>query len=281
MSKLTFAGFVSADVTGDRSAFHTLRLEYVHAAIATALLGNATPMLEAAPHANGKTQKARAYKAGFSAVGEVSKFKVNGKPYAGKATDAIRQAIDDEAARLTEVFSTAFCEVFPLTPAELTEEQKASREAKRNATFARKAAEWASANGYAKPQDGTAPQPAAGETLNRETMGPAAFADAVILAVSTGFLPDDSCTAILRAINARLNPAPVAPAIPHDDAAGRAADASMVQAVLSGVLPDDSEALSPDAKRAIEAARKDSGRKGRKGREGREAAPAEATAPAA
>lgn len=100
------ARFVYGDIKGGEQA-HEYRMSVIAAAILESFKGNFRNMLEAAKLTNGKSKKARAYHAGFAAVGTIAPLS-----YAGKWADASNAAIRTEAATLSQAAEFAFESAF-------------------------------------------------------------------------------------------------------------------------------------------------------------------------
>lgn len=100
-----FAQFAAADIKGG-AAMESHRRNEVMTAINQALKGNFSPIVEASK-IGGKAKKARAYAAGFTAVGDVAKVAYKGKLDSPENKEA-RDQIASQTKHLTETFFTAF-----------------------------------------------------------------------------------------------------------------------------------------------------------------------------
>lgn len=221
---------VVAESTRDRAQAHGLRLSLLEQAIIVALLGNATQVTDAAAAAAGKTQLARAWRAGFAALPST----IARLPYTGKATDAVRAEAAKQAAPMLAAFDAAFLEVAPLAPAEKTEEEKAAAKAKREATARKAAEDLARSLGWQQPG------------VDVATLTPAALVDHVIQCIGDGRITGENLIALAQAVKAATKPAsePAKPASkarrvkvdatpiripvqPAENAGARAADAAL------------------------------------------------------
>ncbi len=187
MRSISFAQFVTTDIAQDRAGQMALRLTFVCAAIDAALRGNATQYDAAVTAGTGKTDRAKAYAAGFKAVPRPAKF-----DYKGKLTQATADAIAAQAEELTAAFSAAFLAILPLEAVKVADDVKAARKAKAAATAKAKALEVAKAAGYVPAADAV-------PAVNLQAMGPAAIADAVASLIATGQLSADNVAVILSA----------------------------------------------------------------------------------
>jgi hypothetical protein len=144
----TFAQFISADL-GNASARHAIRMEALTKAVVMAMRGNKSELIEAQGFV--LTQKgkiAKAYVAGFEALGNVARH-----AYTGKLTADVSATIDAMAKEKAEVFGKAFIEVSPLEVAEKTEEEKAKAKADKEAKAEKAFKEKASELGYVKADE--------------------------------------------------------------------------------------------------------------------------------
>jgi len=112
----SFARFVQGDIKGGAHA-HAYRVEVMTTAIEQAFKGNYSPITEALTLTEGKAKKARAYAAGFAALGPIGSTNSDGHgvvkvEYVGKLTahenKAARDAIDSRTAHFTSLFFGAF-----------------------------------------------------------------------------------------------------------------------------------------------------------------------------
>lgn len=104
------AMFVHGDVKGGEAA-HNFRMQTVAASIREALKGNSRALIEARTFAEGKAKKARAYAAGFDAVGVPARVQYVGKLDAPE-NEAARRTIMEQSASLEFAFESAFLTVF-------------------------------------------------------------------------------------------------------------------------------------------------------------------------
>ena len=220
---------VVAESTRDRAQAHELRLSLLEQAIIVALLGNATQVTDAAAAAAGKTQLARAWRAGFAALPAT----IARLPYTGKATDAVRAEAAKQAAPMVTAFDSAFLQVAPLAPAEKTEEEKAAAKVKREATARKAAEDLARSLGWQQPG------------VDVATLTPAALVDHVVACIGDGRITGENLIALAQAVKAATKPAePAKPASkarrvkadatpihvpkqPAENAGARAADAAL------------------------------------------------------
>lgn len=113
------ARFVQADIKGGEAA-HNFRMSIIAAAILESYKGNYRNMAEAAALTTGKSKKARAYKAGFEAVGVIGKL-----AYTGKWDSADNKAVREQAHILSQAAEFAFESAF-LTVMDAPAERAAS-----------------------------------------------------------------------------------------------------------------------------------------------------------
>lgn len=109
------AQFVNGDIKGGESA-HNYRMTVVEAAIREAYKGNSRALIEARTFADGKGKKAKAYAAGFDAVGIPSRVQYVGK-LDSEANEAARAAIASGVAASAFDFEAAFLTVMAVKPA--------------------------------------------------------------------------------------------------------------------------------------------------------------------
>lgn len=109
------AQFVNGDIKGGESA-HNYRMTVVEAAIREAYKGNSRALIEARTFAEGKGKKAKAYAAGFDAVGIPSRVQYVGK-LDSEANEAARAAIASGVAASAFDFEAAFLTVMSVKPA--------------------------------------------------------------------------------------------------------------------------------------------------------------------
>lgn len=109
------AQFVNGDIKGGESA-HNYRMTVVEAAIREAYKGNSRALIEARTFADGKGKKAKAYAAGFDAVGIPSRVQYVGK-LDSDANEAARAAIASGVAASAFDFEAAFLTVMSVKPA--------------------------------------------------------------------------------------------------------------------------------------------------------------------
>lgn len=109
------AQFVNGDIKGGESA-HNYRMTVVEAAIREAYKGNSRALIEARTFADGKGKKAKAYAAGFDAVGIPSRVQYVGK-LDSEANEEARAAIASGVAASAFDFEAAFLTVMAVKPA--------------------------------------------------------------------------------------------------------------------------------------------------------------------
>lgn len=194
-----FARFVVADLKGKEHA-HAFRMSLVSAAIEEALKGNFNPIREAREHAIGKSRKAAAYQAGFTAaLAAAAAFyppTTDGSPYAGKGAGGIlkveytgrldaasnapaREAIAMQTGIIAAAFERGYTE----------HDAKAAAEAKAKAAENKAKKE---AKAAAEQQDAPEPVPASVE------MDVSDIIDHAVAAIQQGLVTGDEVT-ILRA----------------------------------------------------------------------------------
>lgn len=104
------AMFVQGDIKGGEAA-HNYRMQVIAASIREALKGNSRALIEAATFAIGKTKKARAYAAGFAAIGLPDDVPARVQ-YSGKLdapeNEAARALIAERSASYEFDFESAF-----------------------------------------------------------------------------------------------------------------------------------------------------------------------------
>lgn len=103
------AQFVVGDIKGGEAA-HNYRMQVIAASIREALKGNSRALIEAATFTSGKSKKARAYAAGFAAVGVPARVQYAGKLDAPE-NEAARRAIMEQSASLEFEFEAAYLTV--------------------------------------------------------------------------------------------------------------------------------------------------------------------------
>ena len=208
-SMLTLAAFVTSDVANDRTGQHQMRLHMVQSAIDAALRGNATQYDSAVLAAVGKTQKAKAYRAGFDKVPRPVKF-----PYTGKLTANTAAQIAERADELTADWSEAFLAVMPLERATMPQEKKDELAEKRKAGFEAKAKQWAQDNGFVPHKEVDA--------MPRELkdFSPTALADVIVSIIHSGQLDTDNVQAVADACKAVLPAKQARKVRPIDPATG-------------------------------------------------------------
>jgi len=197
VSKLAL--FVVGDIKGGKDA-HTYRMSLIGNAIKQALQGNWQPMAEAQRLSTGDSQKARAYRAAFTAAGVVqdaSAPEYEGNPdvlrkvaYVGKL-DApenapARKLISERAAVFTEAFSAAFLSTI-----------EADKKAKADERAAAKAA----ASDAPEAGDKAPAAPAPAGMVVRE-LGVTESVQTVLMAIKAGTIDADDVAELLTAINA-------------------------------------------------------------------------------
>lgn len=109
------AQFVNGDIKGGESA-HNYRMTVVESAIREAYKGNSRALIEARTFAEGKGKKAKAYAAGFDAVGIPSRVQYVGK-LDSEANEEARAAIASGVAASAFDFEAAFLTVMAVKPA--------------------------------------------------------------------------------------------------------------------------------------------------------------------
>jgi hypothetical protein len=226
----TLQQFVSADVSNSREGMQVVRMGFVLTAIVHALRGNATDFIAAATAANGKNQKARAYRAAFAAVPQPAKF-----PYTGKLSAEVSAQIDAAAQPLADKFAAAFLEVCPLESKVISEEDKAKRAAKADERKKADALALAKTLGMVD----------ASTVHELSDLSPTALVDAVVNAIAAGQITGDNLKAIQAACKAVGSVKKNAPPVNHDDKDGQAAGAMLAGMAAAGALSKDSIALQP------------------------------------
>jgi hypothetical protein len=102
----TLARFVQGDIKGGTHA-HAYRMDTMRAAIEQAFKGNYSPITEAAALTEGKAKKARAYHAGFAALGGIGSLDSKGVGVVKVAYVGKLDSNDNKAARETILSKTA------------------------------------------------------------------------------------------------------------------------------------------------------------------------------
>jgi hypothetical protein len=119
----SFARFVLGDIKGGDAA-HAYRKEIIATAIEQAYKGNYSPITEAATLTEGKAKKARAYAAGFAALGKVGDtdgiVKVS---YIGSLNSHENKSAREEIANKTAASVSAFFAAFDVVMAEKGEKK--------------------------------------------------------------------------------------------------------------------------------------------------------------
>lgn len=109
------AQFVNGDINGGESA-HNYRMTVIEGAIQEAYKGNSRALIEARTFAQGKGKKAKAYAAGFDAVGVPARVQYKGKLDSAENVEA-RAAIARGLASSAFDFESAFLTVMQSKPA--------------------------------------------------------------------------------------------------------------------------------------------------------------------
>lgn len=187
--QVSFSSFVSAELApkeGKRQALHSFRLGMLEGAAVLALTsGNATQILQAQQTAlQAKGSLAKAYRAGFAAMGKVSAM----ERAPGKVTAAITAAATELAQPLIQKFSEAFLIECPLEVPERTEEQKEAAKAKADAKALARAKEL----GLVEP----------GSVAGAVPMGPAALVDLMVSMLATGQISGENLAELTQACKA-------------------------------------------------------------------------------
>lgn len=116
-----FARFVAGDIKGGTAA-HAYRIEIIRGALEQMFKGNYQDIREASTLAQGKSKKARAYHAGFAALGEIGTTDSNSKvSYVGKLQSPENKAAREQIAIRTEAAYMAFFGAFDAVMAEKSE----------------------------------------------------------------------------------------------------------------------------------------------------------------
>lgn len=117
----SFARFVAGDIKGGAAA-HAYRVEIIRSALEQMFKGNYQDIREAATLTVGKSKKARAYHAGFAALGDIGTEETNSKvPYIGKLTAPENKPVREQIALRTEAATLAFFGAFDVVMAEKSE----------------------------------------------------------------------------------------------------------------------------------------------------------------
>lgn len=117
----SFARFVQGDIKGGEHA-HAYRKEIIASAIEQAYKGNYSPITEAQTLTEGKAKKARAYAAGFAALGVIGDADgIKKVDYKGALNANENKAAREEIANKTAASTTAFFAAFDVVMAEKAE----------------------------------------------------------------------------------------------------------------------------------------------------------------
>lgn len=117
----SFARFVAGDIKGGAAA-HAYRVEVIRSALEQMFKGNYQDIREASTLTIGKSKKARAYHAGFAALGEIGTTETNSKvAYIGKLTAPENKPVREQIALRTEAATLAFFGAFDAVIAEKAE----------------------------------------------------------------------------------------------------------------------------------------------------------------
>lgn len=201
------ATFVNGDIKGGEAA-HNYRMSVIEDAIREAYKGNSRALIEARTFAEGKSKKAKAYAAGFDAVGIPARVQYKGKLDSADNAEA-------RAAILRGVASSAFdFEAAFLTVIQTKAEPKAKKAAPAPAPEAT-----ASASDETSAADTEAPAPAPAQTV---TSIMEAAANAIIGGVALADEVEAIRAAIMAYDQARI------------DAAGVDAGAAILAAMEAG-----------------------------------------------
>jgi hypothetical protein len=181
MSQVNLFSFVSAEISRDKSQMHSIRMALVTQALDVAYRGNKSQYLQAMTYVtSAKGKLAKAYRAGFSAAPTPDKF-----AYTGKLTAEVAAKISEAAKAQAAKFHAAFVEVFPLTEAEQSEEEKAKAEAEKQAKADKKAIARAEELGYSKPRE----------------LGASELSDMMVQAIKSGQLTGENLARVAQAAN--------------------------------------------------------------------------------
>lgn len=120
-----FAQFTVGDIKGGAYA-QSYRITAISNALEQLFKGNYEPIREAAAHTEGKSKKARAYAAGFAALGVVGTDEQATKvTYVGKLTDPTNRSAREAIAQRTDAAVARFFSAFDVVMAEKTERKAA------------------------------------------------------------------------------------------------------------------------------------------------------------
>lgn len=180
------AQFVNGDIKGGESA-HNYRMSVVEQAIREAYKGNSRALIEARTFADGKGKKAKAYAAGFDAVGIPARVQYVGK-LDSEANEAARAAIASGVAASAFDFEAAFLTVMSVKPAARVKKEEPSEAVVTTATVDTEAT--------VAEEQVTAPVQASAEMTVTEVMEAAAHA------IAGGVALDDEVEAMRAAIMA-------------------------------------------------------------------------------
>jgi hypothetical protein len=121
-----FAQFTVGDIKGGAYA-QSYRITVITQALEQLFKGNYEPIKEAAAHCEGKSKKARAYAAGFAALGAIgSDAHATKVDYIGKLADPVNKPAREEIAKRTDAALARFFVAFDAVMAEKTEKKAAA-----------------------------------------------------------------------------------------------------------------------------------------------------------